>query len=570
MDDLQFRAELIHAIRVRGGKTRDGKKVFEFCCPRHEDGSPSAWVGENAWGCHACGFTESLDTLAEELGLARRSRGYTIEDYAVEKSFSVPKLMSWGVETFENEKGWCCVRIPYQDTHGDLLRNKFRGGADESGKHRTWWEGQNQPTYPYGLDRLSVHSGSVILVEGESDCHAAWHHDVLAVGAPGANTWKPEWAQYLKGRQVYIWQEKGDAGAKFADSVLRDISDAIVISGGDIDDLADLHKAKGVAFAETIERIKAEAEPKPIEELVDQQVREAIEYGRQDTSTAPKWGWKSLIDLCGPLLPGELWIVGARPGQGKSTFLLNFCNHLAEMQGKPWLFIGMEMDPKQLRRKWSAFRCDLNEEHVLTSAWERLPVDARQRIEDDLREQATALRNLAYFAPARRINLVSLQQWVEFAVERKCKVVVIDHLHQMDYGGRDQRQEMAHAIKEAKELAVEHQIVVVAAAQLNRGPRDPLEPYRIPVLSALKECGAIEEAADVVLMLSRKLKSKLSKGEASQIRDALVEIDGFVDKGAMRVTCRKHRRNGALATDRSETLQLDNGIIRDRTGRQEP
>jgi hypothetical protein len=137
MDDLQFRSELIHAIRVRGGKTRDGRKVFEFCCPRHDDSSPSAWVGENAWGCHACGFTESLDTLAEELGLARRSRGYTIEDYAAEKSFSVPNLMLWGVETFENEKGWCCVRIPYQDTDGSLLRNKFRGEADENGKHRT-------------------------------------------------------------------------------------------------------------------------------------------------------------------------------------------------------------------------------------------------------------------------------------------------------------------------------------------------------------------------------------------------------------------------------------------------
>ena len=308
---------------------------------------------------------------------------------------------------------------------------------------------------------------------------------------------------------------------------------------------------------------REDPDPEP-EHMADKQVREAIEFGRMDFSKAPRWNWPCLRKLCGPILPGELWIIGARPSQGKTTFLLNWAEHLAEMQGVPWLYIGMEMDPKQLRRKWSAFRCDLDEEAVLTADWTKLPDDAQQRIEDDLKDQAGRLRKLAHFAPARRINIDALKRWVGFAVDNGCKVVIVDHLHQMEFNGEDARQSMSKTVKEAKELAVENQIGLVMAAQLNRGARDMFEPYRIPVLSSLKECGTIEEAADGVLMLSRVLNKQVTKAEAAEVREGMVDIDKLVMSGAMRVTCRKHRRNGGVANDKSEILQIDNGMIRER------
>jgi len=293
-------------------------------------------------------------------------------------------------------------------------------------------------------------------------------------------------------------------------------------------------------------------------------VREAIEFGRQDFSKAPKWGWTPLHKLCGPLLPGEVWIVGARPGQGKSTFLLNWAEHLAEMQGLGWLFVGMEMDPKQLRRKWSAFRCDLDEEAVLTADWDALPPGSQDRIEEDLRIQATRLKDVAHFAPARRVSIEALRKWIGFAADRDCSVVIVDHIHQMEFGSTDMRQSMTRTMREAKECAVEHQISLVMAAQLNRGSRDMFEPYRIPGLAALKECGTIEEVADGVLMLSRVLRSQPSKAVMNQVKDGLTDITTLIDPGAMRVTCRKHRRKGGTATDESEIMYIQNGLIRER------
>ncbi len=69
----------------------------------------------------------------------------------------------------------------------------------------------------------------MILVEGESDCHAAWHHGVLALGIPGAKGWKPDWAKLIEGRDVYVWQEPDDAGASLVAAVSETMPDVKVI-----------------------------------------------------------------------------------------------------------------------------------------------------------------------------------------------------------------------------------------------------------------------------------------------------------------------------------------------------
>lgn len=313
-----------------------------------------------------------------------------------------------------------------------------------------------------------------------------------------------------------------------------------------------------------VQSIASREGPESTEHEAEEQTKEAIEYGRRDFSRSPKWAWASLHTIVGPVLPGELWIVGARPSQGKTTLLLNWMEHLAEMQGVAWLFIGMEMDPKQLRRKWAAFRCGFNEEAVLTNNWTVLPDGARERIEDDLLAQATEpLKSLTHFAPARRIDVKGLQRWVEFAVDRSCGLVVVDHLHRMSFEGDSLLREMTETVRVAKELAVLHQIGLVMAAQLNRGPRDVLAEYHPQPLSALKDCGAIEEEADVVLMLSRCLKRGIKTSEMNAIRQGVVEIEGYVEEGAMKVMCAKHRRNGK-AQRKHTTLQLDEGLLRER------
>ena len=78
-------------------KSYDGGAKVKFRCPRHQDKTPSAWTAGGAWGCFACGFEESITTLASELGIGSRSDDYTLADYADEKGFSVERLESWSL-----------------------------------------------------------------------------------------------------------------------------------------------------------------------------------------------------------------------------------------------------------------------------------------------------------------------------------------------------------------------------------------------------------------------------------------------------------------------------------------
>src|SRR6185437_8080077 len=100
MESYDLRGAILSALANSNRKLNRRANPPTFCCPRHDDSTPSAWIGDAAWGCHACGFTESLTTLAGELGVAkpeRTARGLTVSDYAERKGFSEVNLAKCGV-----------------------------------------------------------------------------------------------------------------------------------------------------------------------------------------------------------------------------------------------------------------------------------------------------------------------------------------------------------------------------------------------------------------------------------------------------------------------------------------
>jgi KaiC/GvpD/RAD55 family RecA-like ATPase len=301
-----------------------------------------------------------------------------------------------------------------------------------------------------------------------------------------------------------------------------------------------------------------------LEQLRSDQTAAAIASGERDYATAPRWGWTDLDRITGPLLPGELWVIGSRPGNGKTSFLLSWCGQL-ELRGARWLYIGMEMGPEVLRRKWAAMRCNLDPDLVLANAWSQLPGDAKARITLDLEDQAAAGR--ANFAPGRRIDVKALREWVECAAATDCAIVVVDHFHRMGFGGDGSEWfQMAEAVRAAKELAVKHDIVIVMAAQLNRGGRDVLDAYLPPPLTALKQCGALEEESDVVAMLFRAVKRGMQRKDMNAVRDGLDDLARWIEPNVMGVVCRKHRRKGT-ALDRGARLYVGpTGLVESWTG----
>src|SRR6185503_12860341 len=105
MDSYDFHGSLLLALKPHKLK-KTQPNVWEFRCLRHQDTDPSAWIGEYRWGCRSCGFEEPLDTLADLLGVEKPKRGgFTVEDYADRKGFSLANLARWGVKTVQAHYG---------------------------------------------------------------------------------------------------------------------------------------------------------------------------------------------------------------------------------------------------------------------------------------------------------------------------------------------------------------------------------------------------------------------------------------------------------------------------------
>ena len=196
---------------------------------------------------------------------------------------------------------------------------------------------ENRPVYLYGLDKLpdAAHDRPVIVVEGESDCHAAWEHDMVAVGVPGANTWRPEWARYLEGRTVYVWQEPDKGGEQFLRSLAADLPKARVIFANGTKDLADLHQLEGQNFGRALHAMMETAVPigvgRPpvtfdvaLGPTLRQFVRDAQKPVEAVPTPLPSWN-AACRDEGGGVGLARGWhdVVAGNTGQGKSLFALN-------------------------------------------------------------------------------------------------------------------------------------------------------------------------------------------------------------------------------------------------------
>ena len=332
---------------------------LKFKCPRHEDTTPSAWMKDGSWGCFACGFTEPITTLAGELGVPLLGTGYSVADYAADKGFPLPMLGAWGLRD-ETVNGREVVAIPYYDEHGKLLRRKFR---DRNGK---WWEGRNRPIYLYGLERLPEigEKQPVLVVEGESDCHAAWIAGFNAVGVPGATVWRSEWASHLNDLEVYVWEEPDQGGPELVKRVAADFPKARVLSGQAIGfkDIAAMFKADPDGFPAKL-RAAMEASlpvgtlkpPVTFDVLLQDRLDRLAEIKAAPIDAVPTpWpAWNRMC--CGAggqqgLARGWHALAAAKTGAGKSILAANMA--WAGMKaGERVCFVSLEMGQVELETR---------------------------------------------------------------------------------------------------------------------------------------------------------------------------------------------------------------------------
>ena len=207
-------------------------------------------------------------------------------------------------------------------------------------------------------------------------------------------------------------------------------------------------------------------------------------------------GWKSLDSkLCGLHL-GDLFILAGRPGMGKSVVGMQMA-HWAATHGFPAAFISLEMSKASLIQRTIAAVGRLDSQRMRSGM---LDQDERRRAT----LAAAAIRDLPMFiddtrartSPAVTAALRKLKS------RAAVKLLIVDHLQLMRSTGRHDKRnyELAEIIGDMKHLAADEQLCVMVLSQLNR--ECEIE-NRFPQLSDLRDCGDIEQDADVVMFVHR-------------------------------------------------------------------
>ena len=222
-------------------------------------------------------------------------------------------------------------------------------------------------------------------------------------------------------------------------------------------------------------------------------------FQQDNPITGVPTGFTDFDDLTSGLQPGDLVIVAGRPSMGKTTFAVNIAEYAAIKQKLPVAVFSMEMSGSQLamRMLGSIGRLD---QHKLRTArlsdedWNRL-TNAVEKLHDAPIhiDETPALNALELRARARRLH----RQY------GKLGLIVIDYLQLMSAStmGENRATEISEISRSMKALAKELHVPVIALSQLNRSLEQ--RPNKRPVMSDLRESGAIEQDADLILFIYR-------------------------------------------------------------------
>ena len=197
--------------------------------------------------------------------------------------------------------------------------------------------------------------------------------------------------------------------------------------------------------------------------------------------------------------PSDLVLIAARPSMGKTAFVLNIAQYVAFHSGDCVAIFSLEMSKEQLVNRLFAMESKVDSQHLRTGnlsdmEWEKLIESAGMIGQSKLIIDDTPGISIADMRSKCR----------KFKLEMDLKMIIIDYLQLMSGSGRgtdSRQQEISDISRSLKALARELQVPVLALSQLSRAVEQ--RPDHRPMLSDLRESGAIEQDADVVMFIYR-------------------------------------------------------------------
>lgn len=197
--------------------------------------------------------------------------------------------------------------------------------------------------------------------------------------------------------------------------------------------------------------------------------------------------------------PSDLILVAARPSMGKTAFVLNIAEYVAFKQDKTVAIFSLEMSKEQLVNRLFSMEAKVDSQHLRTgnlsdAEWEKLIESAGVIGKSNLIIDDTPGISIPELRSKCR----------KYKLEHNLEMVIIDYLQLMSGSGRStdsRQQEISDISRSLKALARELRVPVIALSQLSRAVEQ--RPDHRPMLSDLRESGAIEQDADVVMFIYR-------------------------------------------------------------------
>ena len=228
-------------------------------------------------------------------------------------------------------------------------------------------------------------------------------------------------------------------------------------------------------------------------------------------------GFRDLDHMIAGLQPSDLVLIAARPSMGKTAFALNIAEYAALKKGVPTAIFSLEMSATQLAKRLLSMNSHVDSQKIRTG---QLSFDEWKEISESANRYAKAG---LFIDDTPGITLTQLRtKCRKLKAQKDLQLVFIDYLQLMAGEGHasGRQEEISGISRGLKAIAREIGCPIVALSQLSRGPESRND--KRPMLSDLRESGAIEQDADVVMFLYRDEYYNKDESEQKGITEVII------------------------------------------------
>ncbi len=262
--------------------------------------------------------------------------------------------------------------------------------------------------------------------------------------------------------------------------------------------------------------------PKPIKDVADKfeaEIKHAAKHGRPSHM---KTGYKDLDKILGGLIPSKFYVLAARPSVGKSALAFNIARNVSG-GGHGVLIASIEMPDDEIVSRYVSDMGGVNNSNIRDAT---LSGDELTRISDSIVKMGSLP---VFIADDPTINVETLESHI-IEYRDRISLVVVDYLQLMT-GAEDGYTEVTKVSSGLRRLSRQYRLPILACAQLSRAPAQRADQR--PVLTDIRSSGKIEQDADVVIFMHRKV-------EDNGTLASLVELIVAKYRGGSTGVCRLH------------------------------